>query len=47
MEVFKSKKKLCAIKATSFLVKLLFTLKMVEELSSIDEPTPSRSDREV
>jgi hypothetical protein len=46
MKVLKGKKKLCAIKATAFLVELLFALKMVEELSSVDESTPSQSDSE-
>ena len=47
MEVLKSEKKLCAIETTTFLVELLFALKMMEELSSIDESIPSRSGREV
>ena len=47
MEMLKSEKKLCAIEATTLLVKLLFALEMVEELSSVDESTPSRSGREV
>jgi hypothetical protein len=43
MEVLKSEKKLCAVEATTFLVEFLFTLKMVEEFSSINESTPSQS----
>jgi hypothetical protein len=37
MKVLKSEKKLGAVEATTFLVEFLFTLKMVEKLSSIDE----------
>jgi hypothetical protein len=47
MEVLEGEKKLCAVETTTFLVELLFALKMVEKLSSIDESTPSRSEREV
>jgi hypothetical protein len=46
MKVLKGKKKLCAVKATTFFIKLLFALEMVEELSSVDESTPSQSETE-
>jgi hypothetical protein len=46
MKVLKGKKKLCAVKATTFFIELLFALEMVEELSSVDESTPSQSDSE-
>jgi hypothetical protein len=46
MKVLKGKKKLCAVKATTFFIELLFALEMVEELSSIDKSTPSQSDSE-
>ena len=47
MKVLKGKKKLCAVKVTTFLIELLFMLEMVEELSSIDESTPSQLDSKV
>ena len=37
MEVLKGEEQFCAVEATAFLVKLLFALEVVEELSSIDE----------
>ncbi len=46
MKVLKGKKKLCAVKATTFFIELVFALEMVEELSSVDESTPSQSDSE-
>jgi hypothetical protein len=46
MKVLKGKEKLCAVKATTFFVELEFALEMMEELSSVDEPTPSQSDSE-
>jgi hypothetical protein len=39
MKVLKGKEKLCAVKATTLFVELLFALEMVEELSSVDEST--------
>jgi hypothetical protein len=47
MEVLKGEKKFCAVKAATFLVELLFALKMVEELSSVNESRPSLSEREM
>ncbi len=46
MKVLKGKKKLCAVKATTFFIELLFVLEMMEELSSADESTASQSDSE-
>jgi len=46
MKVLKGKKKLCAVKATTFFIELLFALEMMEELSSVDESTTSQSDSE-
>lgn len=46
MKVLKGEEKLRAVKAATFLVELLFALEVVEELSSIDESTPSQSDNE-
>jgi hypothetical protein len=46
MKVLKGKEKLRAVKATTFFIELLFTLEMMEELSSVDESTPSQSDNE-
>jgi len=37
MEVLEGEEEFCAVKAAAFLVKLLFALEVVEELSSIDE----------
>jgi hypothetical protein len=37
MKVLEGEEEFCAVKATAFLVELLFALKMMEELSSIDE----------
>jgi hypothetical protein len=37
MEVLEGEEELCAVKATAFLVELLFALKVVEELSSVDK----------
>jgi hypothetical protein len=47
MEVLKGEKELCAVETTALLVELLFALKVVEELSSINESRPRRSEREV
>ena len=44
MKVLKGKKKLCTVKATTFFIELLFALEMMEELSSVNESTPSQSD---
>ncbi len=44
MKVLEGKKKLCAVKTTTFLIELLFALEMVEELSSVDESTVHRAD---
>jgi hypothetical protein len=41
MKVLKGEKKLCAVKATTFLIELLLALEMVEELSSVNESTLS------
>jgi len=46
MKVLKGEKKLCAVKATTFLIELLLALEMVEELSSVDESTLRQSDSE-
>ena len=37
MEVLVGEEEFCAVEATAFLVELLLALKVVEELSSIDE----------
>ena len=41
MKVLKGKKKLGTVKATTFFIELLFALEMMEELSSVNESTPS------
>jgi hypothetical protein len=46
MKVLKGKEEFRAVKATTFFIELLFALEMVEELSSVDESTPSQSDNE-
>jgi hypothetical protein len=46
MKVLKGKKKLCAVKATTFFIELLFALEVVKKLSSVDKSTPSQSDSE-
>ena len=46
MKVLKGKKELCAVKATTLFVELLFALEMMKELPSVDESIPSQSDSE-
>jgi hypothetical protein len=45
VEVLEGEKEFRAIEATAFLVELLLTLEVVEELSSVDKPASRRSER--
>jgi hypothetical protein len=47
VEVLEGEEEFCAVEATAFFVKLLFSLEVVEELSPVDESTSRRSEREV